>query len=253
MRRELEAIADPAERERAFDAAVAAAYERGKGINMAAYGEIDDVIDPADSRRWIATLFDESAGGGGRPGQAPPARSTPGSRSASARSARRRRAAPRRGCSTLTPSRSDRLSIARSSAGIVERDQPAALIAHQVVMVLAARVGALEPRLPVPDRHALDQAVLDQQLEHPVDAGAAGRRARGPQRVLDLDRAQRARLVGQQVDDPLARAPVLEARPSQHLVNVLAPVGRSLIASKTSLAADHRRNENNSETQSHFW
>ena len=24
---------------------------------MAAYGEIDDVIDPADSRRWIATLF----------------------------------------------------------------------------------------------------------------------------------------------------------------------------------------------------
>jgi acetyl-CoA carboxylase carboxyltransferase component len=25
---------------------------------MAAYGEIDDVIDPADSRRWIVTLFD---------------------------------------------------------------------------------------------------------------------------------------------------------------------------------------------------
>ena len=29
---------------------------------MAAYGEIDDVIDPADSRRWIATLFDEHTG-----------------------------------------------------------------------------------------------------------------------------------------------------------------------------------------------
>jgi len=58
MRRELEAIADEAEREHAFAAAVAAAYERGQGINMAAYGEIDDVIDPADSRRWIATLFD---------------------------------------------------------------------------------------------------------------------------------------------------------------------------------------------------
>jgi acetyl-CoA carboxylase carboxyltransferase component len=26
---------------------------------MAAYGEIDDVIDPADSRRWIAMLFDD--------------------------------------------------------------------------------------------------------------------------------------------------------------------------------------------------
>jgi acetyl-CoA carboxylase carboxyltransferase component len=61
MRRELEAIADPAERRRAYEAAVAAAYERGQGLNMAAYGEIDDVIDPADSRRWIATLFSDSA------------------------------------------------------------------------------------------------------------------------------------------------------------------------------------------------
>jgi acetyl-CoA carboxylase carboxyltransferase component len=58
MRRELEAIDDEGERERVFEATVAAAYERGRGINMAAYGEIDDVIDPADSRRWIETLFD---------------------------------------------------------------------------------------------------------------------------------------------------------------------------------------------------
>jgi acetyl-CoA carboxylase carboxyltransferase component len=62
MRRELDAIADPDERERVFEATVAAAYERGEGINMAAYGEIDDVIDPADSRRWISTLLDESSG-----------------------------------------------------------------------------------------------------------------------------------------------------------------------------------------------
>jgi len=58
MRRELEAIADPVERERAFDEMVAAEYERGRGLNMASYGEIDDVIDPADSHRWIAMLFD---------------------------------------------------------------------------------------------------------------------------------------------------------------------------------------------------
>jgi acetyl-CoA carboxylase carboxyltransferase component len=62
MRRELEAIDDPAERQSAFEAAVAAAYERGRGINMAAYFEIDDVIDPADTRRWIATLFEEGSG-----------------------------------------------------------------------------------------------------------------------------------------------------------------------------------------------
>jgi acetyl-CoA carboxylase carboxyltransferase component len=59
MRRELEAIEDAENRERAFETAVAAAYERGQGINMAAYGEIDDVIDPAESRRWISMLFDE--------------------------------------------------------------------------------------------------------------------------------------------------------------------------------------------------
>jgi acetyl-CoA carboxylase carboxyltransferase component len=58
MRRELDAIEDPEERERVFQATVAAAYEHGEGLNMAAYGEIDDVIDPADSRRWIATLLD---------------------------------------------------------------------------------------------------------------------------------------------------------------------------------------------------
>ncbi len=60
MRRELEAIEDPDERERVFQATVAAAYEHGRGLNMAAYGEIDDVIDPADSRRWIATLFSDT-------------------------------------------------------------------------------------------------------------------------------------------------------------------------------------------------
>jgi acetyl-CoA carboxylase carboxyltransferase component len=61
MRRELDAIDDDEERERLFEQTVAAAYERGRGLNMAAYGEIDDVIDPADSARWIATLFDDDA------------------------------------------------------------------------------------------------------------------------------------------------------------------------------------------------
>ncbi|HEX4011205.1 MAG TPA: carboxyl transferase domain-containing protein [Solirubrobacteraceae bacterium] len=63
MRRELEAIEDPDERERAFETMVAAAYERGRGVSMASYGEIDDVIDPVDTRRWIATLFDANAPG----------------------------------------------------------------------------------------------------------------------------------------------------------------------------------------------
>jgi acetyl-CoA carboxylase carboxyltransferase component len=62
MRRELAAIEDPTERERALEAAVAAAYDRGKGVSMAEYFEIDDVIDPADTRRWIRMLFDRGSG-----------------------------------------------------------------------------------------------------------------------------------------------------------------------------------------------
>lgn len=62
MRRELEAIEDPEERDRVFQSTVAAAYDRGRAISMAAYGEIDDAIDPADSHRWIATLFEGESG-----------------------------------------------------------------------------------------------------------------------------------------------------------------------------------------------
>jgi acetyl-CoA carboxylase carboxyltransferase component len=60
MRRELEAIEDPVARHDAYEAMVAAAYERGRGISMAAYFEIDDVIDPAHTRRWISALFGDA-------------------------------------------------------------------------------------------------------------------------------------------------------------------------------------------------
>jgi acetyl-CoA carboxylase carboxyltransferase component len=33
---------------------------------MAEYFEIDDVIDPADTRRWVAMLFDDAPDGGWR-------------------------------------------------------------------------------------------------------------------------------------------------------------------------------------------
>jgi acetyl-CoA carboxylase carboxyltransferase component len=52
-RRELEAVTDPAERDALYQKLVAQLYQAGKAINMAAFLEIDDVIDPADTRRWI--------------------------------------------------------------------------------------------------------------------------------------------------------------------------------------------------------
>lgn len=52
-RNELAAIADPAERKRKYEEMVVAMYEKGKALNTAALFEIDDVIDPADTRRII--------------------------------------------------------------------------------------------------------------------------------------------------------------------------------------------------------
>ncbi len=52
-RKELAALEDPAERKDLYDTMVARMYERGKAVNTASTFEIDDVIDPADSRKWI--------------------------------------------------------------------------------------------------------------------------------------------------------------------------------------------------------
>ncbi|REJ76682.1 MAG: carbamoyl-phosphate synthase large subunit [Acidobacteria bacterium] len=53
-RKELAAIDDPAERKATFERMVAESYERGKAINTASHLEVDDVIDPADTRHWIS-------------------------------------------------------------------------------------------------------------------------------------------------------------------------------------------------------
>jgi acetyl/propionyl-CoA carboxylase alpha subunit len=52
-RKELDAEPTPEAKEALFQKMVAQSYARGKATNMAAYLEIDDVIDPADTRRWI--------------------------------------------------------------------------------------------------------------------------------------------------------------------------------------------------------
>ena len=52
-RKELAAEQDPAQRKALFEKMVAKAYEHGKGLNIASHFEIDDVIDPMESRRWI--------------------------------------------------------------------------------------------------------------------------------------------------------------------------------------------------------
>lgn len=51
---ELQAIADPAVRQARFEELVAEMLATGRALAVATHNEITDVIDPADTRRWIA-------------------------------------------------------------------------------------------------------------------------------------------------------------------------------------------------------
>ena len=53
FRKEMEAIPDPVEREKYYKAKVAELYANGKATSIASVFEIDNVIDPAETRSWI--------------------------------------------------------------------------------------------------------------------------------------------------------------------------------------------------------
>lgn len=53
FKQQLAEVADPEEREAMFQQLVQLAYDRGKALNTAAHLEIDDVIDPVETRRWL--------------------------------------------------------------------------------------------------------------------------------------------------------------------------------------------------------
>jgi acetyl-CoA carboxylase carboxyltransferase component len=72
FRNELEAEPDPVAREAMFQERVDRLYEQGKAVNTATYFEIDDVIDPADSRRWITTALESAPTPPARPGKKRP-------------------------------------------------------------------------------------------------------------------------------------------------------------------------------------
>jgi acetyl-CoA carboxylase carboxyltransferase component len=56
-RKEIAAIEDPEERKELFEQMVAQAYEHGKALNTASHFELDNVIDPADSRHLVTSAL----------------------------------------------------------------------------------------------------------------------------------------------------------------------------------------------------
>ncbi len=57
FRAELAAIEDPEERKARYDELVEKEYQRGKALNHATGFAVDDTIDPAETRHWLANLL----------------------------------------------------------------------------------------------------------------------------------------------------------------------------------------------------
>jgi acetyl-CoA carboxylase carboxyltransferase component len=71
LRKELEEIEDADEREARVKELTAAAEENAKALNAAALFEVDDVIDPAETRSVIARTLRAAAGSAGAPDRRP--------------------------------------------------------------------------------------------------------------------------------------------------------------------------------------
>ena len=61
--KELAAIEDQDQREQLYRDLVAQLYKRGKAVNIASYLEIDAVIDPSETRKWIMRGIKSAATG----------------------------------------------------------------------------------------------------------------------------------------------------------------------------------------------
>ena len=171
-RKELEAIEDPTSASAPFQEMVDRMYEHGKAVNAASHFEIDDVIDPADSRRWITSTF----------GAAPP----PGARDRQEAPEHRHLVTGRLGVCTVCP-----VTAALDRQGRRRHHRPA--LRRPGAQVVAADRGRRRRRRG-PGRHRRgprrgrgaarsSTSVLTARRARPLGAdGRAGHRAREPRR-----------------------------------------------------------------------
>ncbi|WP_319824468.1 acetyl-CoA carboxylase family protein [Thalassovita sp.] len=71
-RKELAAAGDPAQQQALFEELTAALYEKGKALSMASFLEIDNVIDPAETRSWILRALNAAGHAESGPGKRRP-------------------------------------------------------------------------------------------------------------------------------------------------------------------------------------
>ena len=91
-------------------------------------------------------------------------------------------------------------------------------------MMSAGGVDQLIAGHAVAQLQARDQPPLLQKLQDAIDARASHATLAGAQPIFDLQRAERARLACEQVDDRVARAAFAMSRLVEHGTSVLCPL-----------------------------
>jgi hypothetical protein len=108
--------------------------------------------------------------------------------------------------------------------GVGERLDTAAVVADEVMVVLAARVHRLEAGAVTAELDPLHETVARQLFEGAVDGSDSDAAASRPQLVEDLLRAEAAVLSSQQLDHSPARAAVAVPLRLQRLEGRLRPL-----------------------------
>ena len=107
--------------------------------------------------------------------------------------------------------------------GVRERVDPAAVVAHEVVVMFAAGMCGLEARDAVADVDPLHQAQLGELVERAVDAGDPGPSAAGADAREDLLRRETATLPAEVLHDGLPRTPLAQARFAKPCERTVSP------------------------------
>ena len=111
----------------------------------------------------------------------------------------------------------------RFERGVLERLHLAAVVAHEMVVMVAAGVCGLEPGETVAQIDALHEADLIEALERPVHARHSDPDALRPEPFVDLLCGEAARLAVEVGDHLAARAAAAPARLSQTRERTVEP------------------------------
>jgi zinc transport system substrate-binding protein len=102
----------------------------------------------------------------------------------------------------------------------------AAVVAHEVVVMIAVDMGRLETRHAVAQVDPLDESECVHSLERPVDARDPDLPATSPERLVDLLCREAAVLLAEELDDQPPRAPAATARVTEATQGHIGPRDR---------------------------